>query len=196
MDRTAELERNTKETQIRLTLNLDGEGRAEVSTGVGFLDHMLDHLAMHSLSDLTVEASGDLHVDDHHTVEDIAICLGEAFAQALGDKGGIRRFGAAKAPMDDALADVVVDFSGRVALIWDVKFPSEKIGRFDTQLFEEFFSRFAAAAGMNLHVSVPYGTNSHHIAEAIFKAVAMSIRQAKSLDPDRGGSIPSTKGEL
>jgi len=196
MDRKATLERNTKETQISLSLNLDGEGNADVNTGVGFLDHMLDHLAMHSLSDLAVRATGDLQVDDHHTVEDIAICLGEAFTQALGDKGGIRRFGAAKAPMDDALADVAVDFSGRVALIWDVKFPSEKIGQFDTQLFEEFFSRFAATAGMNLHVSVPYGSNSHHIAEAIFKAAAMAIRQAKSLDPDRGENIPSTKGEL
>ncbi|MBN1555531.1 MAG: imidazoleglycerol-phosphate dehydratase HisB [Phycisphaerae bacterium] len=196
MSRTAKIQRKTNETDITLELNLDGSGGTGVQTGVGFLDHMLDHLGKHSLCDLTVRAEGDLHVDDHHTVEDVAICLGEALDKALGDKAGIARYGSAKVPMDEALADVVVDLSGRAAVVWDVTFTGEKIGTFDTQLIEEFLRRLASVAKMNLHVSVPYGANDHHIAEAIFKAFAQALRQAKTIDPDRKGSVPSTKGSL
>ena len=196
MARTATIQRTTNETQIELTLDLDGTGKSDCVTGVGFLDHMLDHLAKHSLCDLTVRATGDLHIDDHHTVEDIAICLGDALEQALGDKAGIVRYGSAKAPMDETLADVSMDLSGRAAIVWQVNFPGNKIGTFDTQLIEEFIRRFATVAKMNLHVSVPYGSNDHHIAEAIFKAIAQALRQAKSIDPARQGQIPSTKGSL
>lgn len=196
MARTATIQRTTNETQIELTLDLDGVGTSDCVTGVGFLDHMLDHLAKHSLCDLTIRATGDLHIDDHHTVEDIAICLGDALEQALGDKAGIVRYGSAKAPMDETLADVSMDLSGRAAIVWQVNFPGNKIGTFDTQLIEEFIRRFATVAKMNLHVSVPYGSNDHHIAEAIFKAIAQALRQAKSIDPARQGQIPSTKGSL
>jgi imidazoleglycerol-phosphate dehydratase len=196
MERKAEKQRKTGETTITVSLNLDGTGKRDIHTGVGFLDHMLEQLALHSLTDMSVTASGDLDVDDHHTVEDVAICLGEAMAEALGAKEGIFRYGEAKVPMDDALAEVAVDFSGRVSLVWRVKFLAEKIGRMDTQLFEEFFRALASSARMNLHVSVPYGANDHHIAEAVFKAVAMAVRKAKAADPDRGGSVPSTKGDL
>jgi imidazoleglycerol-phosphate dehydratase len=196
MTRKATIERTTNETSITLSLDLDGTGETSCATGVGFLDHMLDHLGKHSLSDLTVKAEGDLHVDDHHTVEDVAICIGEALEQSLGDKAGIRRFGSAKVPMDEALADVTLDLSGRAAVVWDVHFGGPKIGTFDTQLVEEFMRRLASVAKMNLHVSVPYGSNDHHIAEAIFKAFAQALRQAKSIDADRKGSVPSTKGSL
>ena len=182
--RTATVERDTKETRIELTLDLDGSGKCDCRTGAGFLDHMLDHLAKHSLSDLTVRCTGDLEVDDHHTVEDVAICLGEALGEALGDKTGIRRYGAAKVPMEEALADVSIDLSGRAAVV------------FDTQLVEEFLRAFARAGAMNLHVVVPYGSNDHHIAEAIFKALAQALRAAKAIDPDRPGEVPSTKGSL
>ncbi len=194
--RIAEIERKTKETQIRLRLDLDGAGKTEIKTGVGFLDHMLDHLGKHSLCDLSVTAGGDLQVDDHHTTEDVAICLGEALAKALGDKAGIARYGTASVPMEEALADVSIDLSGRAAVVFNVSFSSEKIGTFDTQLIEEFLRRLAATAGMNLHVTVPYGTNDHHIAEAIFKALAQALRRAKTIDPARAGDIPSTKGTL
>ena len=194
--RTSNIVRNTKETRIELSFNLDGSGVTDVKTGVGFLDHMLDHLGKHSLCDLTVRAEGDLHVDDHHTVEDVAICLGEAMVKALGDKRGIRRYGNASVPMEEALASVAVDLSGRAAVVFNVKFASGKIGEFDTQLIEEFLRRLASTAGMNLHVSVPYGANDHHIAEAIFKALAQALRQAKAIDPDRKGDVPSTKGTL
>jgi len=194
--RTATISRKTRETDIHLTLNLDGTGRVEASTGVGFLNHMLDHLGTHSLTDLTVRATGDLEVDAHHTVEDVAICLGQALAEALGDKAGIRRYGSAKVPMEDALADVAVDLSGRAAVVFNARFPGERIGTFETQLVEEFLRRFALAAGMNLHVTVPYGSNDHHIAEAIFKALAQALRAAKSIDPDRPDQVPSTKGTL
>ena len=194
--RTATIKRKTKETQIELTLNLDGTGQVSVATGVGFLDHMLDHLGKHSLCDLTVKASGDLHVDDHHTVEDIAICLGEALDQALGDKAGIRRYGWASVPMEESLANVALDLSGRAAVVMNVPFVGGKIGTFDVQLIEEFLRRLGAVARMNLHVNVPYGTNDHHIAEAIFKAIAQALRIAKSPDPDRAGEVPSTKGTL
>lgn len=194
--RTATIRRKTKETEIELTLNLDGTGKVDCRTGVGFLDHMLDHLGKHSLSDLTVKAQGDTHVDDHHTVEDVAICLGEALKAALGDKAGIRRYGSAKVPMEEAVADVVLDLSGRAAVVFNVSFVGDKIGTFDVQLIEEFLRRLATVAGMNLHVAVPYGSNDHHIAEGIFKAVAAALRAAKSQDSDRPGEVPSTKGTL
>lgn len=196
MSRTADIKRKTNETDITLTLDLDGSGQTDVQTGVGFLDHMLDHLGKHSLCDLTIRAKGDLHVDDHHTVEDVAICLGEALEKALGNKAGIARYGSAKAPMDEALADVTLDLSGRAAVVWDVTFTSGRIGTFDTQLIEEFLRRLATVAKMNLHVAVPYGSNDHHIAEAIFKAFAQALRQAKAIDPARKGAVPSTKGTL
>ena len=194
--RTAEIKRKTKETDIELTLNLDGTGRVDAKTGVGFLDHMLDHLGKHSLCDITVRAAGDVEVDDHHTTEDVAICLGEAMVKALGDKVGIRRYGWASVPMEDALANVALDLSGRAAVVFNVAFVGQKIGAFDVQLVEEFIRRFAAVAGMNLHVNVSYGSNDHHIAEAIFKAVAQSLRAAKASDPARAGEVPSTKGTL
>lgn len=194
--RRAEIDRKTKETQIKLTLDLDGSGKVAASTGVGFLDHMLDHLGKHSLSDLSVQASGDLQVDDHHTVEDVAICLGQALTQALGDKAGIARYGWASVPMDETLADVSLDLSGRPAVVFNARFNGDKIGTFDTQLIEEFIRRFANVAGANLHVNVPYGSNDHHIAEAIFKALAQALRIAKAIDPQRKGEIPSTKGSL
>ena len=195
-DRTATIRRETKETQIELTLNLDGAGNVSAKTGVGFLDHMLDHLGKHSLCDLTARATGDVKVDDHHTTEDVAICLGEALKQALGDKVGIRRYGSASVPMEEALASVAMDLSGRVAVAFNVKFVGDKIGSFDVQLIEEFLRRFASVAEMNLHVNVPYGSNDHHIAEGVFKAVAQALRAAKSRDPSRGDQVPSTKGTL
>jgi imidazoleglycerol-phosphate dehydratase len=194
--RSAEISRTTKETSITLSLDLDGSGKVNASTGVGFLDHMLDHLAKHSLCDLAVRAKGDLHVDDHHTVEDVGICLGEALARSLGDKKGIARYGSASVPMDETLANVAVDLSGRPAVVFNVRFSGPKIGSFDTQLVEEFLRRLATVAGINLHVNVPYGGNDHHVAEAIFKAFAQSLRQAKAIDPLRGGEVPSTKGTL
>lgn len=196
MSRKSKIKRNTNETQIELELDLDGAGKTDCRTGVGFLDHMLDHFGKHSLCDLKILAKGDLHVDSHHTVEDVAICLGEALDEALGDKGGIHRYGSSRVPMDEALADVVIDLSGRAAVAWNVKFTGDQIGTFDTQLIEEFLRRFASVAKINLHVTVPYGVNDHHIAEAIFKAVAQALRQAKAIDPQRGGKIPSTKGIL
>jgi len=194
--RTATIKRKTKETQIALTLNLDGSGRIEAETGVGFLDHMLAHLAKHSVSDITVRARGDVEVDDHHTTEDVAICLGEALSKALGNKAGIARYGSAAVPMEETLANVAIDLSGRPAVVFNVQFTGDKIGTFDTQLVEEFFRRLAATAGMNLHVGVPYGSNDHHIAEAICKAFAQALRAAKMIDPERSGDIPSTKGTL
>jgi imidazoleglycerol-phosphate dehydratase len=194
--RKSTIERKTKETEITLSLDLDGSGQVSAATGIGFLDHMLDHLGKHSLCDLQVRAKGDLHVDDHHTCEDVAICLGEALQEALGDKAGIARYGAASVPMDEALANVSLDLSGRPAIVFLVKFTGDKIGTFDVQLVEEFLRRLANTAGMNLHVNVPYGANDHHIAEAIFKAVAQALRQAKAIDPQRKGQVPSTKGSL
>lgn len=195
-DRRATIERKTKETQITLTLNLDGTGKADVRTGVGFLDHMLDHLAKHSVSDLSGAAKGDLQVDDHHTTEDVGICLGKALAKALGDKAGINRYGWASVPMEEALANVALDISGRGGVVFNVKFSGDKIGTFDVQLVEEFLRAICREAGINLHVNVPYGTNDHHVAEAIFKAIAQALRAAKSMDPARKGEVPSTKGTL
>jgi imidazoleglycerol-phosphate dehydratase len=195
-DRCAKIERKTKETQITLTLDLDGAGKADVRTGVGFLDHMLDHLARHSLSDLSVQAKGDLQVDDHHTTEDVGICLGKALAKALGDKAGINRYGWASVPMEETLADVAMDISGRAGVVFNVKFSGDKVGTFDVQLVEEFLRAICREAGINLHVNVRYGTNDHHVAEAIFKAIAQALRTAKAVDPARKGEVPSTKGTL
>ena len=194
--RKAKINRKTKETTIELTLDLDGTGKVQTCTGIGFLDHMLDHLGKHSICDINVKADGDLEVDDHHTTEDVAICLGQALKEALGDKAGIRRYGCASVPMEEALAEVSVDLSGRTAVIFNVKFTGDKIGTFDTQLVEEFLRRLSAEAGMNLHVNVPYGSNDHHIAEAIFKALAQALRAAKEIDPSRPSDVPSTKGTL
>ncbi|MFW5731628.1 MAG: imidazoleglycerol-phosphate dehydratase HisB [Planctomycetota bacterium] len=196
MQRTATRQRETKETRIELTVNLDGSGSVRAETGIGFLDHMLDHLGKHSLTDLTVTADGDLEVDDHHTAEDVAICLGQAIREAIGDKTGIARYGSASVPMDETLANVALDLSGRASMVFNVRFCTHKIGTFDTQLIEEFLQALTREAGMNLHVNVPYGVNDHHIAEAIFKALAQALRQAKSIDPARKGEIPSTKGSL
>jgi imidazoleglycerol-phosphate dehydratase len=195
-NRTANISRKTKETQIEVALDLDGVGRVKARTGVGFLDHMLNHLGTHSACDLAVTAKGDVGVDDHHTTEDVALCLGEALAKALGDKAGIRRFGWALVPMDEALANVALDLSGRAAVVFNVHFAGDKIGEFDTQLVEEFCRRLATKAGINLHVNVPYGGNDHHVAEAIFKAFAQALRMAKEIDPLRAGQVPSTKGTL
>ncbi len=194
--RKATILRETRETKIELTLDLDGAGKVDAQTGIGFLDHMLDHLGKHSMFDLSVKASGDLQVDDHHTCEDVGICLGEAIKKALGDKAGIRRYGSASVPMDETLANVAMDLSGRAAVVFNVRFTGDKIGTFDSQLVDEFLRRMATVAGINLHVNVPYGGNDHHVAEAIFKAVAQALRQAVEIDPKRAGQIPSTKGKL
>ena len=194
-NRIAKIERKTKETQIELELNLDGEGRYEIGTGNGFFDHMLSHLARHGLMDLTLKAQGDLHVDAHHTVEDVAICLGQALDQALADKKGITRFGWAAIPMEDSLAQVAIDISGRPGLAYNVEFNAEKIGDFDVELVAEFLRSFSNNAKLNLHVIVPYGTNNHHIAEAIFKALGRSLSQAVGRDT-RVKDVPSTKGVL
>jgi imidazoleglycerol-phosphate dehydratase len=196
VSRRANLSRNTKETQIQLTLEIDGAGQAQLNTGVGFFDHMLDLLARHGLLDLTVAATGDLHVDAHHTVEDVGIVLGQALEKALGEKRGINRYGWAIVPMDESLAQVALDLSGRSALVWNVKFTGPLIGQFPVELVEEFFKALANAARMNLHVTVPYGANNHHIAEAIFKSFARALRLATSIDPRAADMIPSTKGSL
>lgn len=193
--RTASISRKTRETQIQLSLNLDGSGKSSIKTGVGFFDHMLDLLARHSLVDFDVQATGDLHIDAHHTVEDVGIVLGQALEKALGDKRGIYRYGWAIVPMDETLAQVALDLSGRAAFVFNAPLNGGSIGQFPAELVEEFFKSFAANAKMNLHISVPYGTNSHHIAEAIFKATAKALRQAVSLDP-RNPDVPSTKGTL
>jgi imidazoleglycerol-phosphate dehydratase len=193
--RRAEISRQTKETKVRVELNLDGTGRTEPRTGVGFFDHMLDLLGRHSLIDLSVEAEGDLQIDAHHTVEDVGIVIGQAIEQALGDKRGIHRYGWAIVPMDESLAQVAIDLSGRPAFVFKVNFAGEAIGAFPTELVEEFFKSVAINARMNLHIHVPYGSNNHHIAEAIFKATARALRQAVTLDP-RNDDVPSTKGSL
>ena len=194
--RRAEIARATSETDIRVTLDLDGTGQATIATGVGFLDHMLTALARHALLDLTVQAKGDLHIDDHHTTEDVGIVIGQAIRQALGDKRGIRRYGAALIPMDEALAEAALDVSGRPFLAWSVAFQRPKIGTFDTELVEEFFRALAFNAGITLHVTLKAGTNAHHVAEACFKALARALRQAVEPDPRAAGAIPSTKGAL
>ena len=196
MARTATLTRRTSETDITLTLDLDGSGQAHSATGIGFLDHMLTALARHALFDLDVSAKGDLHIDDHHTTEDVGIVLGQALAQALGDKRGIRRYGHAVVPMDEALLEAAIDLSGRPFLAWSVAFTPDKIGTMDTELFEEFFRALAMNAVMALHVTQRAGTNAHHVAEGTFKAVARALRMATEPDPRAAGVIPSTKGSL
>src|SRR5947209_12426537 len=195
MPRTAHVQRTTGETQIDLAIDLDGGGRASIATGVGFFDHMLTLLARHSLIDLTVKAAGDLHVEAHHTVEDVGICLGKALTQALGDKAGIRRYGSATVPMDEALATSVVDLSGRPFCVWQAAIPAEVLGTFNAPLAEEFWRAVSTHGAFNLHVICGYGQNTHHIVEAIFKATARALRQALELDPRMAG-IPSTKGVL
>jgi imidazoleglycerol-phosphate dehydratase len=193
--RVAEISRKTNETDIRLSLNLDGIGTSSIKTGVGFFDHMLDLLSRHSLIDLTVTATGDLHVDAHHTVEDVGIALGQAIDKAIGDKRGIYRYGWAIVPMDESLAQVAIDLSGRPAFVYHVKYSGDSVGAFPVELVDEFLKSVATNAKMNLHVTVPYGANNHHIAEAIFKATAKALRQAVSQDP-RNPGVPSTKGTL
>ncbi|HVX11592.1 MAG TPA: imidazoleglycerol-phosphate dehydratase HisB [Pirellulales bacterium] len=195
MSRSARIERKTAETEIVVKVDLDGSGRAEVATGVGFFDHMLTLLAKHAALDLVVEAKGDLHVDQHHTVEDVGICLGQALRQALGDKSGIRRYGHFTLPMEETLATVAVDLSGRYYLVFQAPFPSAKIGDFDSELVEDFWQALAANALCNLHVLVHYGRNAHHISEAVFKAAARALRIAVERDP-RASGVPSTKGTL
>jgi imidazoleglycerol-phosphate dehydratase len=194
--RKAKLSRKTAETAIEVSLNLDGTGAYDNKTGVGFFDHMLDQLARHSLIDLKVRAKGDTHIDDHHTVEDVGITLGQALNAALGDKRGIRRYGACILPMDDAQVRTALDLSARPYLIWNVAMPTAKIGTFDTELVREFFQAFATHGGITLHVDMLHGFNSHHIAEAAFKSVARALRDAVEVDPRKSGDIPSTKGAL
>jgi imidazoleglycerol-phosphate dehydratase len=194
--RQATITRNTAETQIEVTLNLDGTGTYDNQTGVGFFDHMLDQLSRHSLIDMTIRATGDLHIDDHHTVEDTGIAIGQALVAALGDKKGIRRYGNFLLAMDDSLIRAALDLSARPFLVWNVDFPSEKIGTFDTELVREFFQALSTHGGITLHVDRLHGLNSHHIAEAAFKAVARALREAVEPDPRMAGVLPSTKGAL
>ncbi len=196
MQRTAQIERNTLETQISVTLNLDGSGTGHFETGVPFLDHMLDQVARHGLIDLEIKAEGDLHIDAHHTVEDIGITLGQAFAQALGDKKGIRRYGHAYVPLDEALSRVVVDFSGRPGLEYQVDFTRARIGEFDVDLLLEFFRGLVNHAGMTLHIDNLRGINAHHQAETVFKALGRALRMALEPDPRMSDLVPSTKGSL
>jgi imidazoleglycerol-phosphate dehydratase len=196
MMRTATITRKTSETGISVTLNLDGTGVYDNRTGVGFFDHMLDQLARHSMIDLTVCGTGDLHIDDHHTVEDTGIAIGQALAQALGDKRGIRRYGHFALAMDDAQVSTALDLSGRPFLVWNIAFPTPKIGSFDTELVREFFQALSAHGGITLHVDRVHGLNSHHIAEAAFKSVARALRMAVEADPRAAGTLPSTKGTL
>ena len=194
--RTASVERNTNETRISATVNIDGTGRYDVATGIGFLDHMLEQLSKHSLIDLTLRADGDLHIDFHHTTEDSGYVVGEAVLTAAGDRKGIERYAHAYIPMDEALTRVAIDFSGRPALVWKVNFTRPKLGDFDTELFKEWFAAFAQAAGVTLHVENLYGENNHHIAETCFKGLARALKTALSIDPRKADQVPSTKGTL
>ncbi|MDX2221904.1 MAG: imidazoleglycerol-phosphate dehydratase HisB [Rhodospirillaceae bacterium] len=194
--RQAKVERTTKETKIAVSVNLDGSGRYQVATGIGFLDHMLEQLSRHSLMDLQVTAHGDLHIDYHHTTEDTAIAIGEAVSKALGDRAGIGRYGAASIPMDETLTEVAIDLSNRPYLIWKVNFTKPKLGEMDTELFKEWFQAFSQSAGATLHVWNKYGENNHHIVESCFKGLARALRQATEIDPRKAGAVPSTKGVL
>lgn len=196
MSRRAEITRKTSETDISLVIDLDGSGKTEISTGIGFFDHMLTAFGRHGLFNLKILAKGDLHIDAHHTVEDVGIVLGQAFAKALGDKRGITRFGQAGVPMDEALVEAVVDLSGRAHLSWSVEFPRPMLGEMDTQLFEEFFRAFTGNALITLHIIQRAGTNAHHVAEAAFKAATRALRMAVAIDERIAGEIPSTKGQL
>lgn len=194
--RTATIERNTKETEIFVELNLDGSGQYDVSTGIGFLDHMIEQFSRHSLIDLKMRIKGDLHVDQHHTTEDSAIALGQAINQALGDKAGIVRYGSAYSPMDETLSRVALDISGRPYIVWNAGFTQERLGEMDTEMFKHWFHSVSDAAGITLHIELLYGENNHHIAESIFKGFARAMRQAVERDPRKGDAIPSTKGQL
>jgi imidazoleglycerol-phosphate dehydratase len=194
--RRASVSRKTKETQIEAEIDLDGQGRSEIATGIGFLDHMLDQLARHSLIDIKLEAKGDLHIDFHHTTEDTGIVLGEAVAKALGERRGIARWGEATVPMDETLTRVALDASNRPYLVWKVAFTKPKLGEMDTELFKEWFQAFAQHAGLTLHVENLYGENNHHIVESCFKGLARALRAAVAIDPRKAGEVPSTKGTL
>ena len=194
--RRASIDRATTETTIKVEIDLDGTGRADVATGIGFFDHMLDQLARHSLMDLTVRADGDLHIDAHHTTEDTGIAIGQALTKALGDKRGIARSGHAYLPMDEALVRVALDLSGRPFLVWNVTFATDRLGQLDTQLVREFFQAIAQHGGITLHVDMIHGANDHHVAEACFKGLAQALRRAIEIDPRKAGQIPSTKGTL
>ena len=194
--RSATITRNTAETQISVTINLDGTGQYDNQTGVGFFDHMLDQLSRHSLIDMTIRAAGDHHIDDHHTVEDTGIALGQAIVQAVGDKKGINRYGSCLLPMDDALVRAALDISARPFLVFNVDMPTQKIGNFDSELVREFFQALSTHAGLSLHIDQLHGLNSHHIAEAAFKSVARALRQAVEIDPRMSQALPSTKGAL
>ena len=196
MARTADIDRKTAETDIQLSINLDGSGQSDIQTGVGFFDHMLELFAKHAVIDLKVRANGDLHVDQHHTVEDTGICLGQAVKEALGDKVGIRRYGHFTLPMEETLVNVAIDLSGRYYMVSNAEFPSSKIGDFDSELVEDFWQAFAANVLGNYHVNIHYGRNSHHISEGIFKCTARAFRMAIEADPRMEGVIPSTKGTL
>ncbi len=194
--RTGSITRDTAETNIAVTIDLDGDGRYDIATGIGFLDHMIEQVARHSLIDITLKVDGDLHVDQHHTTEDSALALGQAIAQALGDKAGIVRYGSAHSPMDETLARVALDLSGRPFLVWHARFTQEKLGEWDTELIEHWFHSIAQTAGITLHVELLYGSNNHHICEAIYKGFARALRIAVERDPRKGNAIPSTKGRL
>ncbi len=194
--RTASITRKTTETDIAVAVNLDGTGAYDVSTGIGFLDHMIEQFSRHSLIDVTCKINGDLHVDQHHTTEDSAIAIGQCIAQALGDKAGIGRYGMAYSPMDEVLARVALDISGRPWLVWNAAFTQERLGEMDTELFQHWFHSIAQAVGITLHIELLYGANNHHIIEGIFKGFARAMRAAVERDPRKGGAIPSTKGQL
>jgi imidazoleglycerol-phosphate dehydratase len=196
MGRTASVNRTTKETAIAVTVDLDGSGNYQVSTGIGFLDHMLEQLSRHSLIDLNVKTVGDLHIDAHHTTEDTGIAIGEAVARALGDRRGITRYGDALIPMDETLTRVAIDISGRPYLVWKTAFSQPRLGEMDTELFKEFFAAFAGSAGITLHIETLYGVNNHHIVESCFKGLARALRAAVTIDPRKADSVPSTKGTL
>ena len=196
MSRTAEIARKTKETDITVRIDLDGNGTYDIDTGIGFFDHMLSALSKHSGIDMNIKCRGDLEVDTHHSVEDVGIVLGQAVEKALGDKVGIRRFGSCAVPMDEALGKAIIDISGRPFIVFDAEFSGDKCGEMDTQLFEEFFRGFAFNAGITLHIACPYGTNDHHKAEAMFKALARALREATEIDPRFEGEVVSTKGSL
>jgi imidazoleglycerol-phosphate dehydratase len=194
--RTGRIDRKTSETAILVEVNLDGTGAYDIATGIGFLDHMVEQFSRHSLIDVTMKVAGDLHVDQHHTCEDSAIALGQAIAEALGDKAGIGRYGTAYSPMDEALCRVALDISGRPILVWKAAFTQEKLGELDTELVEHWFHSIAQAVGITLHIELLYGSNNHHICEGIYKGFARAMRQAVELDPRKGGAVPSTKGVL
>lgn len=196
MGRSASINRKTNETSISAKVEIDGTGAFDIATGVGFFDHMLEQLSKHSLIDMTIKAKGDLHIDDHHTVEDCGLALGQALNEALGERRGIRRYASCDLPMDEAMTTAAIDVSGRPFLVWDVDFPREKIGSFDTELVREFFNAFAQAGRITLHVKTHYGVNAHHIAETCFKSVARALRAATEMDPRAADSVPSTKGTL